>query len=171
VAGELTLYLIRHGIAEERGANYPDDSKRPLTAEGKSRIRDIGLGLIVLGVELDEILTSPFVRTRQTAEILSQSWPKPPQVTDLEALAVGGRNSAVLASLASYKERQEVALIGHMPGIGVLASELVGAGYGLDFKKGAVACIGLERTPGRGAGKLLWFAPPRMLRMIAKEKE
>ena len=33
----LELYLIRHGIAEERGEDWPDDSKRPLTPDGISR--------------------------------------------------------------------------------------------------------------------------------------
>jgi phosphohistidine phosphatase len=163
-----TLYLVRHGIAAERGPDYPDDSKRPLTSEGKAKLRDIGAGLVALGIEWDEILTSPFTRARQTAEILAEAWSRRPPVTDLDELAVGGRNSGVLAALASATGRRQVALVGHMPGIGALAAELIGAAHELDFKKGAVACIGVERTPARGAGTLQWYAPPRMLRAIGK---
>ena len=69
----LELYLIRHGIAAERGDEYPDDSKRPLTNQGISRLRKEAKALAELGVEFDQILTSPLVRTRQTADILGES--------------------------------------------------------------------------------------------------
>ena len=35
----LELYLIRHGLAAERGDHYPDDSRRPLTNEGITRLK------------------------------------------------------------------------------------------------------------------------------------
>jgi phosphohistidine phosphatase SixA len=54
-----------------------------------------------------------------------------------------------------------------MPGIGALAAELIGGTRALDFKKGGVACIAVERTPRPGAGTLLWFAPPRLLRLLS----
>jgi phosphohistidine phosphatase len=170
MAEERLFYLIRHGVAEERGPGYPDDSRRPLTSEGKARLVEIGAGLVALGVDLDEILTSPFVRTRQTADILAQAWSKPPRVTDVEALAVGSRTGTVLAALASGAERPHVAIVGHMPGIGVLAAELIGASRPLDFRKGSVACIALDRTPRRGAGDLRWFVPPRLLRIIGRRR-
>ena len=165
------LYLVRHGIAEERGPEYPDDAARPLTGEGKAKLREVAAGLVALGVDPEEILTSPFVRTRQTADLLAAAWPKRPHVIDLEPLAVGGRPSAVIAALAARKARKQVALVGHMPGIGLLAAELIGAGRPLAFKKGAVACITLDKAPGRGAGTLVWFAPPRLLRVVARRRK
>lgn len=59
------LYLIRHGIAEERSEAWPDDSKRPLTDEGLDNLRKSARGLARLGVAFDVILTSPLVRTRK----------------------------------------------------------------------------------------------------------
>ena len=41
--GPYELYVIRHGLAEERGDAYPDDAKRPLTDEGMSRMRKAAL--------------------------------------------------------------------------------------------------------------------------------
>ena len=38
----LELYLIRHGVAEERGKDWPDDSKRPLTSEGIQKLKKEG---------------------------------------------------------------------------------------------------------------------------------
>src|SRR5438552_8109471 len=65
---QFELYLIRHGLAAERGEAYPDDSKRPLTSRGIQRLKREAKALNALDVSFDVILTSPFVRTRQTAE-------------------------------------------------------------------------------------------------------
>jgi phosphohistidine phosphatase SixA len=35
----IELYLIRHGVAEERGEEWPDDTKRPLSQEGIAKLR------------------------------------------------------------------------------------------------------------------------------------
>ncbi len=76
---QFELYLIRHGVAAERGENYPDDTKRPLTNEGVQKLRKEARALLELDITFDVILTSPLVRTRQTAEVvavgLSQSSP------------------------------------------------------------------------------------------------
>src|SRR5438045_3501897 len=58
------LYLIRHGVAEERSEAWPDDTKRPLTSEGMSRLRRSARALDRLGIYFDVVLTSPLVRTR-----------------------------------------------------------------------------------------------------------
>ena len=69
--GPYELYLVRHGLAEERGDAWPDDTKRPLTDEGISRMRKGARGLARLGLSVEVVLTSPLVRARQTAEILA----------------------------------------------------------------------------------------------------
>jgi phosphohistidine phosphatase len=71
----LELYLIRHGIAAERGDDYPDDSKRPLTNDGISSLRKEVAALEIVDVAFDHIITSPLVRTKQTAEIFAQHLP------------------------------------------------------------------------------------------------
>ena len=75
----LELYLIRHGVAEERGDDWPDDSKRPLTPEGEEEFRLAARGLARIVPRADVILSSPALRTWRTAEILSEldSWPGP----------------------------------------------------------------------------------------------
>jgi phosphohistidine phosphatase len=165
VAERRIVYLVRHGVAAERGPEYPDDRLRPLTSEGKDKVREIAAGLAAIGVHLDEILTSPLVRTRQTAEILAGAWSPVPAVRDLDGLAVDGRNEQVLSALAARRRGRQVALVGHMPGIGSLAAELIGSASPFPFRKGAVAGILLGRDPRRGDGTLLWFAPPKLLRL------
>ena len=74
------LYLIRHGVAAERGENYPDDTKRPLTNEGVQKLRKEAKALVALDITLDVILTSPLVRTRQTAEVIAAVFRNPPPI-------------------------------------------------------------------------------------------
>jgi phosphohistidine phosphatase len=168
---ERLVYLVRHGLAGEHSPEYPDDSRRPLTAAGMARMREIGAGLVALGVEVDRILTSPYVRTRQTADLLAAAWDHPPAVSNLDALAVDGRVAAVLPALAtSPEDGTPLALVGHMPGIGVLAAELLDQAHPLDFKKGAVACLAVDGVPRRGCATLRWFATPRMLRLLGKRR-
>jgi phosphohistidine phosphatase len=160
------LYLIRHGIAAERGETYPDDTKRPLTQRGLSRLQKEARGLAALGVTFDQILTSPLVRTRQTADILADAFPAP--VASLEALAPEGTSAAVIEELGRYSRRSRIALVGHEPNIGELAARLAGAKTPFAFKKGAVCCIELAALPPARPGRLLWFATPRMLRALGR---
>jgi phosphohistidine phosphatase len=164
----MELYLIRHGIAAERGDAHPDDGKRPLTTRGIARFRREVAGLAVLDVTFDQILTSPLVRTRQTADVLSAELPGAPPVATLEALAPGGSIANVVDELGKYARRRRVALVGHEPGIGDLAGRLIGARARLDFKKGAICRIDLEGVPPTKPGILRWFMTPRMLRQIGR---
>ena len=65
---ELSLYLVRHAIAEAGGDDGPEDAERPLTREGVARMRDGVAGLRALGVKVDIVCTSPLVRAVKTAE-------------------------------------------------------------------------------------------------------
>jgi phosphohistidine phosphatase len=163
----LELYLIRHGVAAERGEDYPDDSKRPLTNAGISRLRKEAKALDELGVALDHIITSPLVRTRQTAEVFAESMKSKPSVSQSDALAPAGTSTAVIQELAKHMRKARIALVGHEPNIGELAGRLIGARMPLEFKKGAICRIDFEVFPPKGIGQLRWFVTPRMLREIA----
>jgi phosphohistidine phosphatase len=162
------LYLVRHGIAEERGDAWPDDSKRPLTANGVARLRKEARGLVRLGISFDAILTSPFVRTRQTAEILAAAFDPRPHLTPTEALTPDGSYAAVIAEVAKQARRSKIALVGHEPGIGELAARLIGSRHPIPFKKGAICCIEVDALPPAGPGALLWFVTPRLLRSVKR---
>ena len=162
------LYLIRHGAAEERGDAWPDDTKRPLTADGPNRARKGARGLAALGVSFDVVLTSPLVRTKQTADAVAGAFdPRPPIVT-ADALAPGGSVQTVLADLEKQSRRKRIALVGHEPGIGELAAKLAGSRNPFEFKKGAVCRIDVETLPPAGPGTLRWFVTLGILRMIKK---
>lgn len=162
----LELYLIRHGVAEERGPKYPDDSKRPLTSGGMSDLREAAKGLEELGVSFDLIVTSPLVRTRQTAEIISATLADHPKVVASDALTPEGTTNAAVKEIARHAKKERLAIVGHEPNIGELAAYLIGAATPIPFKKAAVCRIDFADPPAKGAGELRWFLPPRVLRKL-----
>jgi phosphohistidine phosphatase len=162
------LYLIRHGVAAERGEKWPDDSKRPLTDDGAAKARKVARGLVRLGVRIDLVLTSPLVRTRQTAEIVAGAFDPRPHIVNAESLAPGGAHAAILADLEKHARRTHIAIVGHEPGIGELAARLIGSRHALTFKKAAVCRIDVDTLPPNGAGDLRWFVTPAILRTIKK---
>jgi phosphohistidine phosphatase len=166
--GPHELYLIRHGLAEERGETWPDDSKRPLTEEGMSRLRKQARGLARLGVTLDIVLTSPLVRARQTAEIIAAGLDPRPTLATIDSLAPDGTYQAIMADLEKHARKTRIALVGHEPDIGEIAARLIGARHAIVFKKGAVCRIDVNALPPGGPGALQWFLPPKILREIRK---
>jgi phosphohistidine phosphatase len=162
----LELYLIRHGIAAERGEEFPDDSKRPLTSSGIAKLRREAKALNALEVSFDVIITSPLVRTRQTADIIAESLQGTPPVVTSDALAPAGTPAAVIQELAQHARKARIALVGHEPNLGELAARLIGARSPLAFKKGAICRIDFDVLPPKGVGQLRWFIPPKLLRQI-----
>ena len=160
----LELYLVRHGVAAERGPEYPDDSKRPLTGKGVAMLRREAKALNRLGVTLDVIISSPLTRTRQTAEILAQHLEGKPPVNFHDSLAPAGTPGAVIQELGKHARKGRIALVGHEPNIGELAGRLIGARSPIEFKKGAICRIDFDVLPPKALGQLRWFLPPRVLR-------
>ena len=165
--GPYELYLIRHAPAEERGDAWPDDAKRPLSEEGTSRMRKAARGLVRLGVTFDVVLTSPYVRTRQTADIVATAFDERPPVVAMESLAPGGSIQSILSDLERQTRRARIAMVGHEPGIGELAARLAGARYPIEFKKGAVCRIDIKTFPA-GPGRLRWFMTSKILGAVRK---
>ena len=163
----LELYLIRHGVAAERGDEFPDDSKRPLTSGGIARLRKEAKALEALNVAFDHIIASPLVRTRQTADVFAETLKSKPSVSTSDALAPAGAPTAVIQELGKHiRKGGRIALVGHEPNIGELAARLIGARLPMEFKKGAICRIDFEVLPPKGTGRLRWFLTPRMLREI-----
>jgi phosphohistidine phosphatase len=160
----LELYLVRHGIAAERGPEYPDDSKRPLTEKGMAALRKQAKALNALEVAFDVIIASPLTRTRQTAEILAEHLDRTPTVVFSDALAPSGTPAAVIQEIGRHARSARIALVGHEPNIGELTAHLIGASSPIEFKKGAICRIDFEGLPPKSLGRLRWFVTPRMLR-------
>jgi phosphohistidine phosphatase len=177
-----SLYLMRHGIAVERGSSdFSDDAARPLTPKGKKKLEEIAAGLIRIGFAVDWILTSPLVRAEETAKIVADSLASKVPLDVCDALKPGGSHADLKAFLGDHPGRNSVLLVGHEPDLSTLAARLIGAGRhaNLAFKKGGCCLIewpdpSADRMPDRMEvlpfetnGTLVWWLTPRLLRGIA----
>jgi phosphohistidine phosphatase len=164
------LCLMRHGIAVMRatGAGL-QDARRPLTPEGRARMKEIARALGPAGFAPDWIVTSPLLRAVETAEVVAKALglDAPPDVCD--SLAPGGAPEALLAFLARQPERKKVLVVGHEPDLGEIASRMIGAGRhaNLAFKKGGCCLITFDQFPPKAPGRLSWWLTPRILRRLA----
>jgi phosphohistidine phosphatase len=160
------LYLIRHGIAAERGT-YANDGDRPLTAEGQKKTKAVAERLAALGLQFDLVLTSPLVRARQTADILIKAQLSS-QLQESDDLVPAGDFEAWCRWLSGWAQgdRSSLALVGHEPDLGEWAERLVWGEprHRLVVKKAGV--IGIEMSnlsQPVGTSELFWLSPPRFL--------
>ena len=160
------IYLVRHGIAADRG-EYATDEERPLTEEGGRKTRKVAKELLKLGLQFDLILTSPLVRARQTAKIL-QAADLGKKIEISSALAPEGDIQTWLKWLDSWRQRggTKLALVGHQPDLGNWAETLIwGEARGvLVLKKAGVIGISLPEIGQPIANsQMFWLTPPRFL--------
>jgi phosphohistidine phosphatase len=160
------LYLVRHGIAADRGDEWPDDSKRPLTSKGAARMRQIAKALRELNVTVDVVLTSPLVRAKQTAQLLVDGLKPAPALAVVQALVPGTAPAQVAEALGEFRKTRRLAIVGHEPSLGEFAAWLVGSKTSIPFRKGGVCRIDVVAFPPTGTGELVWLATPKMLRAV-----
>jgi phosphohistidine phosphatase len=137
----MNLYIIRHAIAVDEGTSgYEDDSQRPLTDKGRKKMRQIAKGLRTLGVEFDLILSSPYVRARETAEILADVFKMKKKMVFSESLIPMADPGLLIPELNEKYSVDSIALVGHEPHlssfIGLLTTE--NARLDITLKKGGV---------------------------------
>ena len=83
----MELYFLRHAIAAEMGTlQVTDDSQRPLIPEGVKKMKKGAEGMVRMGLSFDVILSSPYVRARQTAEIAAEALGHKPKIKFTNAL-------------------------------------------------------------------------------------
>jgi phosphohistidine phosphatase len=164
----MRVLLIRHAKAVPRGTSGIPDDERPVTPEGEERFRAAARGLARIVEGPAAILTSPLPRARRTAEIAAESWGKS-RVKEVGALADGSL-AELTRILASFAGDETVAMVGHEPHLSGLLAHLLGAreGDSLTFRKGGAALVELPGAPSKG-GTLLWFIPPKILRLLADD--
>ncbi|MFP5379874.1 MAG: SixA phosphatase family protein [Vicinamibacteria bacterium] len=166
---EVVLYLVRHAIAEERGAAWPDDDVRPLSRDGIRKWRRGAAGFASLVPDLDLVLSSPLLRARQTADILQGALPTRPPVEQFDVLAPDHPPTTVIRALRQRGAPARVALVGHEPSLSRLGATLLRLDGALMLRKGSVLAVAVMELGARGPGRLEWFASPRMLRRIGRE--
>jgi len=167
----MILYLLRHAIAVDRGSSGDeDDSARPLTPKGERRMRRGAEGMLALGLSYDLILSSPYQRARQTADIVAEVYAVRDGVQISAALASDGDPRQVIDALIhTHGTRQHILLVGHEPYLSRLISTLVTGGSALPLvmKKGGLCKLSIDALRFGRCASLEWLLTPRQLRLMA----
>jgi phosphohistidine phosphatase len=153
------VYIARHAWAGERGdPRWPDDSQRALTPEGIARYDEVVKQLVTRGFAPARIATSPYVRCRQTADIIAKRVAATPAIDELEDLEPGSYLEPVIA-WSNKQGGADVCWVGHSPDVERFTATLIGD----SFAKGAVAAIEFDDEVIAGGGELYWLATAKLL--------
>lgn len=166
----MDLYLLRHGLAVEPGTpGFEDDAARPLTPKGRRQLRKTAAALKKIERDFDLILSSPFLRARQTAEIIAAGLKLKKRLKFSNALAPGGPVAVLLRQLERERGLEKALLVGHEPDLSRLVSLLASGGpeLQLDFKKGGVCKLEAEKLRAGRCASLAWLLTPRQLKLMA----
>jgi phosphohistidine phosphatase len=156
------LYLIRHAEAlalGERGIT--NDEERPLTEKGETQAVQLAKVFQKRGIVLDKLLTSPLVRTVQTAEIMLKVWENPKLALEHCPELAPGAKLRKLSKTLLKSGGEKIGLVGHMPQLGDFAAWMLGYKKAqIEFAKGGAALIECGDLPCKGHGALEWLVTP-----------
>ena len=127
----MRIYIFRHGEAVAKNdPSVASDPERPLVDEGIRRTRQAAEGLREMGIMPDVIYTSPWLRAKQTARILSEVF-HATELVEMSELAGDRTVAEVLAALSRVGKAQEIMLVGHQPLLGEIAAYLLSLSTGM----------------------------------------
>lgn len=158
----MEIYLLRHGIAEDGQVGQPD-AERVLTADGKKKLRNVLRAAAAAGVAPSLILTSPYKRAVQTAQLAAEILDYKGELLRTKALEPGSSPKPVWDEIRVHKDESRILLSGHEPLFSRLTAYLLNAPeLQIDFKKGAIACVEVERFTAEPHGVLRWYLTPKV---------
>jgi len=162
----MEIYVLRHGIAVNRGTpGYKKDSDRPLTPEGEEKLHQIAKAMLAMELKFDLILSSPYLRSKQTAQLVAAELDEEITLTDL--LTPDGNPLELIRELNDEKP-QSVLLVGHEPYLSGLISVLVtGESHAtIELKKGGLCKLSADRVAYGQCATLNWLLTPKQLRSL-----
>lgn len=167
----MNLYIIRHAIAVNEGTAEFEDSQRPLTDKGRKKMRQIAKGLRTLGVEFDLILSSPYLRAQETAEVLGDVFKMKKKILFSESLIPEAEPEKVIAEINESHSVDSLALVGHEPHLSSLIGLLTSGNVNIDMtlKKGGVCRLSADDLHHEHRAALEWLLTPGILVEIANK--
>lgn len=167
----MNLFILRHGLAVEPGtAGYAKDSERPLISKGKRKLWKIAQAIESMEISFDWIVSSPYLRARQTAEIIAEALDLRKKVECSETLTPAG-SAKKLIELLNHREPtpDDVLLVGHEPYLSDLISLLVAgdASMSVAMKKGGLCKLSADALAHDRCAILEWLLTPKQMALMA----
>jgi len=158
----MEIYVLRHGIAED-GKPGGVDSDRRLTPPGKEKLRTVLQLARQGGVKPELILTSPYVRAVETADIAAREFDYKSRILTADALVPESDPAQVWDEIRAHQEAASVLLAGHEPLLSQVVAHLLGAPSLLvDMKKAALVCVRVDHFGPAPRGVLRWMLVPKL---------
>lgn len=160
----MIIYFLRHASAGRTLLNPKKDERRALDEDGILQARYVGRVLANLDVQVDQIVSSPLTRARQTASLVANELAFEAAVQMDDSLRPEAAFDQFQAMLARYKKYDAIMVVGHNPSMTeFLGKSISGSGAAqIDFKKGAAAKVEMN---GR-TGALQWLVTPKIARTL-----
>jgi len=156
----MQIYLLRHGIAEDPQPGHPD-SERPLTAEGRDKLRRVLKRARTADVDPSVILSSPYRRAFETAAVAAEVLAYKGEIVRSRALEPESSAFDAWEEIRHRKDQRAVLLSSHEPLMSSLAAFLLDSpALHVDMKKAALVRIDCDRFGPRAAGVLKWMLTP-----------
>lgn len=151
------VYLLRHGIAEDERAGIPD-ADRGLTLDGRRKLRHVLKSVAEAGSKPSLILSSPFKRALQTAELAASTLQYTKEILRTKVLVPNSSPESVWDEIRAHRTEEGIMLVGHNPLFDALGPFLLGTpALQMDFKKGAVLRVDVESFGPQPRGILRWY--------------
>jgi phosphohistidine phosphatase len=158
----MQIYLLRHGIAEDAGPGRPD-SERALTEEGKEKLRRVLKRARAAGVKPSLMLSSPYRRAIETADVAADVLGYKEEVLRTRALLPEASPYKTWDEIRAYKDQDAILLASHEPLTSSLTAFLLGSpALMVDMKKAALVRMDFERVTAQPQGVLKWMLVPSL---------
>ena len=154
----MKFYVMRHADAVSSATWGKTDAARPLSKRGRKDLENALPGMRQEAFSFCSILSSPYQRARETAEIIS-SVDKSVEIVLAPELAAGASVSSIKKAVELFKEREPALVIGHIPDLAVFIGRVVGKAdvQGTGLAQGEIVAL---ETPGAeihwSEGTILW---------------
>src|SRR5262249_34883751 len=133
------------------------------TAEGKQKLARILACARKAGGHPDVILSSPYKRAMETAEMAREELRVERPVVKTEVLIPMERGGRGWGEIRAYKDAAQIMVAGHDPQFSNLVAWLIGAPAGrVEMKKGAIARVDVESIGIRPQGALVWLLTAKL---------
>lgn len=149
---------------------YENDSERPLIPKGERRLRKAAAAMKKLDLSFDLILSSPFLRAKQTAEIVAEELKLKKQLKFSDDLIPGGNPAALIDTLNELKPApDDMLLVGHEPYLSRFISLLAtgSANATIEMKKGGLCKLEIENLRAGHCARLAWLLTPAQMELMA----
>ena len=156
----MQVYLLRHGVAEAGLPGHPD-SERALTDEGREKLRRVLKRARSADVEPSLILSSPYRRALETAEVAAEALGYQGKVVKTRALLPEASPFDAWEEVRSRHAERSVLLSSHEPLMSSMAAFLLGSpALQVDMKKAALVRVDCDRLGPQPKGVLKWMLTP-----------